>query len=91
MLFEWDEAKSNRNLKERGLDFENAAMIFDSPVHIALDDRKDYGEDRFIALGAVDDVVLVVVYTDRGEVRRIISARHANRKERELWHFFVSL
>ncbi|MFM8606595.1 MAG: BrnT family toxin [Hyphomicrobiales bacterium] len=64
-------------------------MIFDGPVQTVIDDRKDYGEVRLIALGEVDGVVLVVVYTDRGDVRRIISARYANKKERELWRSFV--
>lgn len=43
-----------------------------------------------VALGAVEEEVLVVVYTDRSEVRRIISARRANRKERKLWRSFAS-
>ena len=90
MLFEWDEAKSNRNFRERQLDFGSAALIFDGPVQTTTDDRRDYGEERIIALGEVDGVVLVVVYTDREEVRRIISARHANKKEREIWHLFVN-
>jgi len=90
MLFEWDEAKSHRNLRERQLDFASAALIFEGPVQTAIDDRKAYGEERIIAIGEVDEVILVVVYTDRGEVRRIISARHANKKEREIWQSFVN-
>jgi uncharacterized protein len=43
-----------------------------------------------IAIGEVDNVVMVVVYTDRGEVRRIISARQASKKEREIWQLFVN-
>jgi uncharacterized DUF497 family protein len=89
MLFEWDDEKSNRNVRDRQLDFATAALIFDGPVQTVIDDRKDYGEVRLIALGEVDGVVLVVVYTDRGDVRRIISARYANKKERELWRSFV--
>ena len=89
MLFEWDDEKSNRNVRDRQLDFATAALIFDGPVQTVIDDRKDYGEVRLIALGEVDGVVLVFVYTDRGDVRRIISARYANKKERELWRSFV--
>jgi len=50
------------------------------------DDRRDYGEARVRAIGEVDGVVLHVVFTDRGDVRRIISARLADRKERARWH-----
>jgi uncharacterized DUF497 family protein len=89
MEFDWDPAKSERNRHERGLDFATAALIFDGPVQTTLDERRDYGEERMIAIGEVNSEVIVVVYTDRGEVRRIISARRANRKERETWRLFA--
>ena len=89
MEFEWDETKNERNRREWNLDFATAALIFEGPVQTTLDDRYDYGEERIIALGEVDDEVLVVVYTDRGEVRRIISARRASSKERETWRLFA--
>ena len=50
-----------------------------------IDDRADYGEVRVKAIGEVDTTVLVVIYTDRDDVRWIISARLANKKERALW------
>jgi uncharacterized DUF497 family protein len=81
MEFEWDEAKSQRNVKERGFDFAYAVGIFDSLVIETIDSRRDYGEQRVIALGSVDTGILAVVYTDRHGVRRIISARRANRRE----------
>lgn len=72
---EWDEAKRLRNLRERGVDFIDAALIFAGPEIVeAVDARSDYGERRFRALGRVDDDLFVVVYTWRGEARRIISA-----------------
>jgi uncharacterized protein len=89
MEFEWDDAKSERNRRERGFDFATAALIFEGPVQSAFDDRRDYSEERVIAIGEVDGEVLVVVYTDRGPVRRIISARRANRKERAIWRLFA--
>jgi len=46
------------------------------------DDRQDYGERRVRAIGEVNGVVLHIVFTDRGDVRRIISARVANKRER---------
>ena len=82
MDVEWDEEKSVLNLARRGFGFDFAARIFEGPVIEWPDDRRDYGEERIIALGCVDGEWLVVVYTWRGEARRIISARMASRKER---------
>lgn len=89
MLFEWDEAKSRRTLSGRGLSFDYAARVFLGPTVEKADDRRDYGEVRTQAIGRVGGDVLFVVYTDRGDVRHIISARLANRKERRLWHSFA--
>ena len=77
--FVWDVRKSELNLEERGFDFEFATQVFDSPTLERTDNRRDYGEQRVIALGLAQDVPLTVVYTDRAEsggafVRRIISA-----------------
>ena len=90
MRFSWDARKSNRNLRERGFDFEFATQIFDGATLERIDSRRDYGERRVIALGIAQDVALTVVYTDRvdadGEIdRRIISARKGNRREREAY------
>jgi hypothetical protein len=79
-------AKSQRNLRERGFGFDFAALIFEGRVLTQIDDRQDYGEVRVKAIGEVEGIVLVVIYTDRDDVRWIISARQANRKERALWH-----
>jgi uncharacterized DUF497 family protein len=89
MEFEWDKAKSERNRRKRGFGFATAALVLGGPIQTTLDDRRDYGEERIIAIGEIDGEVLVVVYTDRGQVRRIISARRANRKERETWRLFA--
>jgi uncharacterized DUF497 family protein len=89
MEFEWDNAKSERNRRERGFDFATAGLIFAGPVQTVVDGRRDYGEERIIAIGEIDGEVLVLVYTDGGQVRRIISARRANRKERETWRLFA--
>jgi uncharacterized DUF497 family protein len=88
MEFEWDEDKSDANLAERGFGFDYAALIFEHPTLETVDDRKDYGEVRMRAMGKADDDLLMVIYTDRDEVRRIISARQASRKERRLWQSF---
>jgi uncharacterized DUF497 family protein len=87
MVFEWDDAKSLRNLHERRLPFEVAIALFDSPTLEVEDARRDYGEVRIKAIGRVRDFILVCVYTDRqsaiGLVRRIISLRLAHGKERD--------
>jgi len=85
MNFDWHDAKHERNLRERGFGFDFAALIFVGRVLTQIDDRRDYGEVRIKAIGEVDGIVLAVIYTDREDVRWIISARKANKKERELW------
>jgi uncharacterized DUF497 family protein len=87
MTFEWDPAKSTRNWQQRGFDFAFASGVFDH-TYVEYDDtRRDYGERRVVAVGLADGVPLTVVFTDRvdpggGVVRRVISARVSNRKER---------
>ncbi len=90
MQFEWDQAKSDRNLLERGFGFDFAALIFEGPVPERVDGRKDYSELRIRALGAVGEAVLLLVYTDRDDARRNISARRANLKERKEWRSFAN-
>ena len=84
-MFEWDAAKSEANLRARGFDFAHAARIFDGPTLEMDDNRADYGERRIWAIGCVDNDVLFVVYTWRDGVRRIISARKADRRERDVY------
>ena len=85
MLFEWDDAKHERNVASRGIGFDAGALIFGGPVIEWLDERPWYGEVRVRAVGMSGGDLLHVVYTDRDEVRRIILVRKANRKEREAW------
>ncbi|WP_309670497.1 BrnT family toxin [Gemmatimonas sp.] len=87
MTFDWDPAKSDQNLTERGFDFAFAALVFAGPYVEFDDTRRDYGERRMAALGLADGIPLSVVFTDRltptgAVVRRLISARLSNRKER---------
>lgn len=85
MIFEWDAAKSARNARQRGLSFEVATALFDSPTLEIADNRRDYGEARIRAIGIVRGAVLVCVYVDRAGRRRIVSLRVANRKERNAY------
>ena len=85
MKFEWDEAKHAKTLRERGIGFDDGARIFEGPVAISQDTRRNYGEARFRAVGESEGDILHVVFTWRGDAVRIISVRRANRKETKLW------
>ena len=87
MTFDWDPAKGDQNLEVRGFDFAFAVLVFAGPYVEFDDTRRDYGERRIVALGLADGIPLTVVFTDRlaptgAVVRRVISARLSNRKER---------
>jgi uncharacterized DUF497 family protein len=77
----WDEAKRQRTLAERGLDFAAAEQVF-AGLRVALpDDRRDYGEPRFITAGYLRGRFVVVIWTPRAEGRHIISMRHGHADE----------
>jgi hypothetical protein len=85
--FEWDEAKAAANAARHGVSFEAAKLVFDDPFAIErLDDREDYGEERFNIIGMVEGRVLLVSYTVRNDVIRIISARGAEPYEKRRYH-----
>ena len=84
MNFEFDRAKSELCLLERGFDFAYAAHAFlDTQRVVQMDTRYDYGESRFVLLGMVQKRLFSLVYTPRGDALRIISARKANARERK--------
>lgn len=85
LAFEWDEAKNRRNFEKHGFSFEDARVIFENFIFTAEDDRRDYGEKRFISVGILDDIVVVIAYTLRNGRIRIISIRKANKKERKIY------
>jgi hypothetical protein len=86
MDFEWDPTKADANLAKHGVDFEDTISVFDDPVAtIEIDPRNYVGEVRYWVTGSVEGVVVFVCYTVRGERCRIISARRANRREREAY------
>ena len=90
LQFEWDEQKNRVNHTKHGIRFEEAREIFASPVLTAPDDRQDYRERRFISYGQLDAmVVIAVVHTRRLGRIRLISARKANRKERQAFYEYL--
>ena len=85
MRIEFDEAKRADTIRTRGLDMARAADMFSGATLTVDDDRQDYGEARFITIGFLDDAMVVLVWTPRGDARRVISMRKANERERRLY------
>ena len=82
--FEWDDAKARANLKKHAVSFEVARRVFDDRAAIdELDDSDAHGEDRSVITGMIAGSLLTVVYTEREERIRIISARKATRREQD--------
>ena len=82
MKIEYDSKKRQVTIDERGLDFEDAPIIFAGLRRITWqDNRQDYGEIREITLGELTGRLVVIVHTQRGNATRIISMRKANEKE----------
>ena len=80
--FEWDEAKAAANVAKHGVSFDTAIFAFADPMGEVEPDERGYDEERFRLFASVGGFPLCVVFTMRGLVTRIISARKANRKER---------
>jgi uncharacterized protein len=85
--FEWHAAKAEANLRAHGVSFELATRVFKDPFAVELlDDREDYGEERFVILGMAEGhVLLFVAYTEREGRMRIISARRATQNEQDYY------
>lgn len=74
MPFEWNDDKRRSNLDKHGVDFVRAAKMFSNPILERRDDLEDYGEARWSAIDYWQHYFMVVIYTWRGENRRLISA-----------------
>jgi uncharacterized DUF497 family protein len=86
--FEWNDAKARRNYIRHGVTFDIARKAFADPSMVeVLDNREDYGEDRYLLIGMAEGQLLSIIYTDRNDRCRIISARRANRDEQD--HYFT--
>ncbi len=84
MDFEWDENKNKSNIEKHGIDFNEVKDIFKDKNRIeSPDNRKDYGEPRFKAVGKAIDLILSIIFTMRGTTIRLISARSASKIERD--------
>ena len=79
--FEWDEAKRIANIEKHGIDFADVPSMFDGDVITIEDQRFDYDETRYITIGLMKSLILVVAHTDTEQAIRIISARKASKNE----------
>lgn len=85
--FDWHPRKAQTNWRIHGVTFDQGAKAIADPFAVEwIDDREDYGEERVNLLGMCGGTLLHVTYTERGECIRIISARRAERHERD--HYF---
>lgn len=82
----WDPEKRRRNLTKHGLDFADARAVFQGAVFTFEDTRRIYGEQRFLALGLLEDIAVVIAFTEpEEEVIRLISMRKATRNEQKIY------
>lgn len=85
--FQWDDAKAADTYAKHGVTFETARAVFKDPFALDWrDERRSYGEDRYVTIGMVGDRLVYVAYTMRGDAIRIISARGAEPYERRVYH-----
>jgi uncharacterized DUF497 family protein len=82
MRITFDPAKRARTLAERGLDFEDAVIVFEGVTVEVEDTRRNYGEPRIICYGLLSGRLVVVGYTPRGATRHVFSMRKANEREK---------
>ena len=85
MEFEWDEDKNQANVLKHGINFREAITIFNGRVVEYTSTKRDYGEVRTLAIGELDGKIIVVIYTIRHGIYRIISSRRASRDERRAY------
>ena len=83
MVIEFDPAKRDATIQNRGLDFLDAPKVLSGRTYTLVDDRADYGEVRLITYGYLDGRAVVIVHVNRERAMRIISMRHAHKKEIE--------
>ncbi len=87
MTFTWDPEKAEENLKNHGVDFREAATVFEDPLSTTFPDNDhSLGERRFLVIGlSARSRILVISHTENGDTIRIISARAATRRERKFY------
>ena len=82
VIVEWDDSKNRANRERHALAFADASLVFEGPTVTFVDDRRDYGEVRYVTMGLLAGRTVVVVHAPRGDTTRIISMRKANAREK---------
>ena len=85
MEFTWSETKPAANIKAHGLDFVDAASVFEGMTFTFEDDRFTYGEQRFVTLGLLAGITVSVVHTENEYEIRVISFRKATQRESQIY------
>ena len=90
MLIEYDSDKREKTLSDRGLDFCDAPVVWSGQHFTKIDNRVDYGEERFITVGFIESTMVIIAWTRRDKglnrpVRRIISMRKCNEREQTIY------
>ncbi len=87
MKLEWDEKKNTENIRKHRIDFADVQPLFDGPMYVTVDPRKNYKEERLVGIGLLRNSVIVVVYVEIiEETIRLISARKAKKHESKHFH-----
>ncbi len=85
MKFSWDKEKRKENIKKHGLDFADAGIVFSGVTITLEDDRNFYGEQRFVTIGMLQSIIVVIVHTEDNNDIRVISMRKATKNEQKLY------
>ena len=85
MRLVWNETKRQENLRRHGFDFSDAQQVFSGITYTMEDSRFAYEERRFVSLGLLEDIVVVIVHTENAEELRVISMRKATRHEQTIY------
>ena len=83
MKYIWSEQKNKLNIKKHGIDFSDAGEMFQYPMLTCIDQRKDYGEERWVGIGFLKGIIAVIVFVedDDKDIVRIVSVRKATQNE----------
>ena len=85
MEFEWDEKKRDLKLKKHGMDFIDAKKVFESATLTIEDSRFIYDEQRFITLGMLEGIIVIIAHSEENEIIRVISMRKATKNEQKIY------
>jgi uncharacterized DUF497 family protein len=85
MKIEWDEEKRKSNINKHGFDFVDAVKNFEGATFTMRDDRFDYGDNRYISLGMLEGIIIVIAHSEIDDLIRVISMRKATKNEQKIY------